>query len=155
VRSLQNHDQPVEEVHRGMRAAINLAGVHHEQVERGQEVATPGYLEPSRVVTIRLHCLADVKRPIKHRAPVRFRVGTSEIMGTVSLLDCDTVEPGQWGLAQVFLEAPATTTWGQPFVIRESSAAQTLGGGQVLQAVAKKIRRRHLESLERIERLWT
>ncbi len=155
VRSLQNHDRPVEEVHRGMRAAINLAGIHHEDVLRGQELATPGYLQPSRVLTVRLHCLADVKRPIKHRGPVRFHVGTSEIMGTVSLLDCDTIEPGQWGLAQLFLESPATATWGQPFVIRESSATQTLGGGQVLQPVAKKIRRRHLEILERIERLWS
>jgi selenocysteine-specific elongation factor len=154
VRSLQNHDQPVEEVHRGMRAAINLAGVRHEDVIRGQEVATPGYLEPSRMLTVRLHCLADARRPIKHRAPVRFHVGTSEIMGTLSLLDCDTIEPGQWGLVQVFLEEPATATWGQPFVIRESSATQTLGGGQVLQPAAKKIRRRHLEVLERVERLW-
>src|SRR5262249_36790812 len=51
VRSLQNHDTPVDEVHRGMRAAINLAGVHHEDVVRGQELATPGYLVPSKVVT--------------------------------------------------------------------------------------------------------
>ena len=134
-----------------MRAAINLAGVHHEDVVRGQELATPGYLVPSRTLTVRLHCLADVKRPIKHRAPVRFHVGTAEIMGTVSLLDCDTIEPGGWGLAQVFLEEPATATWGQPFVVRGPSATQTLGGGQVLQPVAKKIRRRHLEMLERIE----
>ena len=155
VRSLQNHDRPVEEVHRGMRAAVNLAGVHHEEVVRGQEIATPGYLVPSRVLTVRLHCLADARRPIKHRLPVRFHLGTAEIMGTVSLLDCDAVEPGAWGLAQLFLEEPATATWGQPFVIRESSATQTLGGGQVLQPVARKIRRRHLEMLERIERLWT
>src|SRR6516165_10549229 len=76
-------------------------------------------------------------------------------MGILSLLDCDAVEPGSWGLAQVFLEEPATATWGQPFVIRGSSATQTLGGGQVLQPVAKKVRRRHLEMLERIERLWS
>jgi selenocysteine-specific elongation factor len=155
VRSLQNHDRPVQESHRGQRSAINLAGVHHEDVVRGQELATPGYLVPSRVVTVRLHCLADARRPIKHRLPVRFHVGTAEIMGTVALLDCDTIEPGGWGLAQLFLEEPATATWGQPFVIRGSSATQTLGGGQVLQPVAKKIRRRHLEMLERIERLWT
>src|SRR5579871_1755745 len=155
VRSLQNHDTAIDEVHRGMRAAINLAGVSHEDVIRGQELATPGYLEPARVITVRLHCLADARRPIKHRLPVRFHVGTAEIMGTVALLDCDTIEPGQWGLAQLFLEEPATATWGQPFVVRESSGTQTLGGGQVLQPVAKKIRRRHLEILERIERLWT
>ncbi len=155
VRSLQNHDQSVEEVHRGQRAAINLAGVHHEDVVRGQELATPGYLVPARVLTVRLHCLADARRPIKHRAAVRFHVGTAEIMGTVALLDCDAVQPGGWGLAQVFLEEPATTTWGQPFVVRGPSATQTLGGGQVLQPVARKIRRRHLDVLERVERLWT
>jgi selenocysteine-specific elongation factor len=155
VRSMQNHDQPVEEVHRGMRAALNLAGVPLEDVVRGQELATAGFLQPARVVTVRLHCLGDLKRPIKHRAPVRFHIGTGEIMGTVSLLDCDTVAPGEWGLAQLFLEEPATCTWGQPFVLRGSSATLTLGGGQVLQPVAKKVRRRHLEVLERIEKLWT
>jgi selenocysteine-specific elongation factor len=155
VRSLQNHDQPVEEVHRGMRAAVNLAGVRHEDVVRGQEVATPGYLVPSRTLTVRLHCLADVRRPIKHRAPVRFHVGTAEVMGAVSLLDCDAVEPGAWALAQVFLEEPVTAVWGQPFVIRGSSATQTLGGGQVLQPAAKKVRRRHVAMLERVEKLWT
>jgi selenocysteine-specific elongation factor len=87
--------------------------------------------------------------------PVRFHVGTLEGMGTVSLLDCDSIEPGQWGLAQIFLEEPATAVWGQPFVVRSSSATQTLGGGQVLQPAAKKVRRRHLDSLERIEKLWT
>jgi len=155
VRSLQNHDAPVEEVHRGQRAAINLAGVRHEEVIRGQEIAAPGYLTPSRVLTVRLHCLGDMKRPIKHRLPVRFHVGTSEIMGVVALLDCDAIPPGQWGLAQLFLDEPATATWGQPFVVRDSSAEHTLGGGQVLQPAARKVRRRHLEMLERIERLWT
>ena len=155
VRSLQNHDPPVEEVHRGQRAAINLAGVRHEEVVRGQEIAAPGYLVPSRVLTVRLHCLSDMKRPIKHRLPVRFHVGTSEIMGVVALLDCDAIAPGRWGLAQLFLDEPATATWGQPFVVRDSSAQHTLGGGQVLQPAARKVRRRHLEMLERIERLWT
>lgn len=155
VRSLQNHDTAVEEIHRGQRAAINLAGVAHEDVIRGQEIATPGYLEPSRVVTVRLHCLAEMKRSLKHRMPVRFHVGTLEVMGTLSLLDCDQIDPGKWGLAQLFLDEPATASWGQPFVLRESSATYTLGGGQVLQPVAKKVRRRHLEVLERIERLWT
>jgi selenocysteine-specific elongation factor len=154
VRSLQSHDHAVEEVHRGMRAAINLAGVHHEDVIRGQELATPGYLVPSRVLTVRLHALKDTKRGIRHRASVRFHIGTAEIMGTISLLDCESIDPGGWGLAQVFLEEPATATWGQPFVVRAASATHTLGGGQVLQPVAKKVRRRHLEILTRIEKLW-
>jgi selenocysteine-specific elongation factor len=155
VRSLHNHDKPVEEVHRGQRAAINLAGVPHEAVVRGQELATPGYLIRSRTLTVRLLALADVRRPLKHRTEVRLHIGTAEAMATLSLLDCDALQPGHWALAQLFLDEPVTAVWGQPFVLRESSAVHTLGGGQVLQPVARKIRRRHLELLERVEKLWT
>lgn len=154
VRGLQNHDKPVEEIQRGQRAAINLAGVHHEDVQRGQELATPGYLKPSRVLTVRLHCLPAARKPLKHRASVRLHLGTAEILGVVSLLDEDALKPGGWGLAQLFLEEPAMAVWGQPFVLRDPSATYTVGGGQVLQPMAKKIRRRHLEMLERIELLW-
>ena len=154
VRGLTNHGQPVGEVHRGQRAGVNLAGVPHEAVRRGQELCTPGYLVASRVITVRLSASAEYRRPIKHRLPVRLHVGTAEVMGTVSLLDCDQIDPGRWGLAQLFLEEPVTTLWGQAFVLRDSSAEHTLGGGQVLQPVAGKIRRRHLESLSRIEQLW-
>jgi selenocysteine-specific elongation factor len=154
VRSLHNHDKPVDEVHRGQRAAINLAGVPHEQVQRGQELAAPGYLQPSRCLTVRLNALRDVRRPLKHRTEVRLHLGTAEAMATVSLLDCDAVAPGDWALAQLYLDESVTATWGQPFVLRESSAIRTLGGGQVLQPVARKIRRRHVEVLERVEKLW-
>jgi selenocysteine-specific elongation factor len=155
VRSLHNHDKPVDEVHRGQRAAINLAGIAHEDALRGQELATPGYLKPSRALTVRLLALPEVRRPLKHRTQVRLHVGTAEVMATLSLLDCDAIQPGHWGLAQLFAEDAVTATWGQPFVVRESSAAHTLGGGQVLQPVTRKIRRRHLEQLERIEKLWS
>jgi len=154
VRSLTNHGQPVEEVHRGQRAGVNLAGVPHEAVRRGQELCSPGYLVASRVITVRLSASAEFRRAIKHRLPIRLHVGTAEVMATVSLLDCDQIDPGHWGLAQLFLDEPVTTVWGQAFVVRDSSAEHTLGGGQVLQPVAGKIRRRHLESLARVEQLW-
>jgi selenocysteine-specific elongation factor len=154
VRSLNNHGTAVEEVHRGQRGAINLAGVPHEAVRRGQELAAPGYLVPSRVLTVRLHALADARRPIKHRLPARLHIGTAEVMATTSVLDADQIDPGKWAIAQLFLVEPVTAVWGQPFVLRDSSAEHTLGGGQVLQPNAIKLRRRHLESLERVEKLW-
>ena len=154
VRSMTNHGKPADELHRGQRGGLNLAGVPHEAVRRGQELATPGYLAPSKVLTVRLHTLAAHRKAIKHRLPCRLHVGTAEVMVTVSLLDADAIEPGQWGFAQLFLEAPVTVVWGQPFVLRDSSAEHTIGGGQVLQPCAVKLRRRHLEHLERVEQLW-
>ena len=155
IRSLQNHERSVEEVHRGQRAALNLAGVSCDEVARGQELATPGYLMPSRCLTVRLRYLPDARRPLKHRLEVRLHLGTSETMATLSLLDCDELKPGEWAFAQLFTDAAVVATWGQPFVMRESSALHTLGGGQVLQPNARKIRRRHVESLEHVERLWS
>ena len=155
VRGLHHHDQKVSQVRRGMRAALNLAGVPHEEVVRGQELASPGVLEPSRVVTVRLYCLPGATRPIKHRSTVQFHAGTSALSAKLALLDCDALEPGAWGLAQLFLSAPAVTVWGQPFIVRDSSATFTLGGGQILQPVARKVRRRHTEVLARIEHLWS
>ncbi|HSQ55808.1 MAG TPA: selenocysteine-specific translation elongation factor, partial [Gemmata sp.] len=153
IRAVSNHGVAVAEVHRGQRAGVNLAGIPHEAVRRGQELCTPGYLVPGRVLTVRLFASAEFRRPIKHRLPLRVHVATAEVMGAVSLLDCDHVDPGQWAIAQLFVEEPVTTIWGQAFVLRDASAEHTLGGGQVLQPAATKIRRRHIEALENLERL--
>ncbi len=155
VRGLNQHGKTVVEIHRGQRGAINLAGISLESVHRGQELAKPGYLRPSRVLTVRLQALASMRRAIKHRLPCRLHLGTAEVLASVSVLDRDQIDPGEWALAQLFLEEPVTAVWGQPFVLRDSSAEWTLGGGQVLQPTATKLRRRHIEHLEQAERLWS
>jgi selenocysteine-specific elongation factor len=154
VRGLNNHGTAADEVRRGQRAAINLAGVPHDRIRRGQELARRGYLVPARVLTVRLTASAETRAPVKHRLPLRLHVGTAEVMATLSLLDCDALQPGERGLAQLFLAEPVTAVWGQPFVLRDSSAEHTLGGGQVVQPTAGKVRRRHVEAIEHIELLW-
>ncbi len=134
-------------------AAINLPSVAHSEIGRGQELARIGYLLPTRVLTVHLKALANLRRPLKHRTEVRLHLGTADIMATVSLLDCDAIESSGVAFAQLFLAEPVTAVWGQPFVLRDSSAEHTLGGGRVLQPVAKKIRRRHMEMLRWIEPL--
>jgi selenocysteine-specific elongation factor len=157
VRGLHSHDAPVEEAVRGQRAALNLAGVPHEEVVRGHELATPGWLLPSRVLTVRLSALPATagprRRPLRHRLPVRLHIGTAEVMAEVALLDADALNPGASALAQLFLATPVPAVWGQPFVLRESAATLTLGGGRVLQPVARKLRRRDADALARLAAL--
>ncbi len=153
VRSLQNHGRQAEEVHRGQRAAINLAGVHHDQLGRGHELATPGHLVPSRRLSIRLNLLPSARRPLKHRARVRLHVGTAELMAGISLLDRDQLDPGDSALAQAFLSRPAVTTWRQPLVVRSESPVATIGGGHVLDPDAPKLRRRQQSGLTRLDDL--
>jgi selenocysteine-specific elongation factor len=150
---VQNHDQPADEVHRGQRAAINLAGVHHDAIGRGQEIATPDHLVPSRLMTVSLGLLASAARPLKNPARVRLHVGTAELIASVVLLDRDRLEPGQSAAAQLFLNEPAVTTWGQPFVVREESPMVTVGGGQVLDPRARKLARNQPATIEWLDRL--
>ena len=141
VRGLQNHDRTVEEVHRGQRAAVNLAGVRHEAIGRGHELATPGHLVPSRLVTAQVSVLASALRPLKHRSRVRVHVGTAELLATVALLDRTSLAPGEAAPAQLFLNGPAVTVWSQPLVIRSESPLETIGGGRILDPHAQRLRK--------------
>jgi selenocysteine-specific elongation factor len=132
VRGLQNHDSKVDWISRGQRGAINLAGVSLADIERGYELATPGHLVPSTLLTVQLKVLERASRELKNRAGIRFHIGTAEVPGIVRLLDALELKPGQSGLAQIQLTEPVVASWRQPFVIRQPSPVETLGGGLVL-----------------------
>ena len=141
VRGLQNHDSGVESVRRGQRAAINLAGVHHSEIDRGHELSATAHLLPSALLTVKLHCLARNKKPFKDRTRIRFHVGTAELLGNVRLLGQTEVKPGEACLAQIFLNQPAVAVWNQPFVIRNQSPVETIGGGRVLAPNSRRLKK--------------
>jgi len=141
IRGLQSHDTAVQEVGRGQRAAINLSGIHYDEITRGQCLAQSGALRPSRILSVSLRASEQISRPIKHRTRVRLHVGTSETLGTLSLLGRGAVEPGEESFAQLFLSEDVAVAWGQPYVIRAVSPLETLGGGRILDVAATKIRR--------------
>jgi selenocysteine-specific elongation factor len=140
-------------VGRGARAAINLAGVHHGEIARGQELAAPGYLQASRVLSVEIVGSADAPRPLRHRVRYRLHLGTAEVSATLALLERDERASTDRQLAQLFLAEPVVAVYGQPFVIREESPPATLGGGRVLQPLARRLRRRDGGSLARLRRL--
>lgn len=169
VRGVQSHDEPVESVHRGQRAAINLAGIHHSDVLRGQELATPNYLRPSRLLTVRLTLLRTAPRPLKNRSRVRLHLGAADVLATVVLLSAEhpgdseatavpdiaqrSLLPGGTALAQLHLADEVVATWHQPFVIRWPSPVETIGGGTVLQPNAARIRPRDKMAIDRVWQL--
>ena len=147
VRGLQNHDESVEQVTRGQRAAINLAGIHHNDLTRGRELAAPGHLVSNRLLTVSLRLLESIPRGIKKRRQVRVHVGTAEELGSVQLLGVDELKPGEHAFAQLHLQNPVAVVWDQPFVVRDQSPMVTIGGGRVLDPSARKIRSTAHESL--------
>ncbi len=151
IRGLQTHRTSEEKALPGTRTAVNLAGVSHEEVQRGDVLTTPGWLHPTGALDGHLRMVADAPRPLKHNATVSFYTGTSETPAQVRLLDSDSMLPGESGWVQIRVKSPVAVVKGDFFVIRSSET--TLGGGNVVEPHAKRHRRLHAATLEHLERL--
>lgn len=147
VRGLQKHGHSVEQVRAGERAALNLAGVEHGQIERGDLLAAPDLFRPTSMFDARLRLLPSAPRALKQLARVRLHLGTREVLARVQLLDRDSLEPGAEGFVQVRLETPGVAVWGDRFAIRRYSPPLTIGGGIVLDPQPGRRRRRDAGAL--------
>jgi len=152
VRELQVHGQPAESVGPGQRAAFNLVGVERDQVARGDELASPGYLTPSRYLDARLQCLRG-SQPIKPTTRVRLAASTWEQMATVIVLEAQAIRPGESGLVQFRLRRPVVASFGQRFIIRDETARTTVGGGRMLRPVSRRLSRRQQDELAGLAKL--
>ena len=153
VRGLQVHNQSVQTAVAGMRTAINFQGLDKTEVDRGDVVAAPDTLVSSYMVDVHLHYLASNQKAIKNRRKVRFHSGTSEIMGTIILLDRDELAPGEQTVAQVRLDTSVTLVKDDPYVLRSYSPVRTIGGGKVINPLPVKHKRLRPEVVEPLSSL--
>ncbi|MCX5831857.1 MAG: selenocysteine-specific translation elongation factor [Deltaproteobacteria bacterium] len=144
VRGLQVHNRQVEEAEAGQRTAVNLQGIEKAAILRGDVLAHPATLSPSRRLDVSLEYLPAAGKKLKNRALVRLHVGASELITRVVLMDQDELEPGENAFAQLVLESPAVVMTRDRFVIRSYSPMTTIGGGMILDSQAVK-HKRHLE----------
>ncbi|MBI2866169.1 MAG: selenocysteine-specific translation elongation factor [Chloroflexi bacterium] len=151
IRGLQTHRHKVDPALPGTRVAANLVGIATEGVGRGDVVTTPGWLRPSLAADVQLRLLPDVGRPLEHAAVVTLHTGTGEMACRVRLLDSKELAPGDSSWAQLLLAGPLPVVKGDHFVLRAGN--RTLGGGQVVEANARRHRRQHRATLERLAAL--
>jgi selenocysteine-specific elongation factor len=143
VRGLQVHGQPVKQANAGQRTAVNLAGIDTAQIERGMVLAPPGRLRPAQILDVWIDVLPSAARPVRTRSRVRFHIGTTEVLGRVTVLDAfSEIPPGGGAVAQLRLEAPVVALHDDRFVLRSYSPAETIGGGKVINPAAAKHRRK-------------
>lgn len=145
VRGIQVHGEPVEEVEAGHRTAVNLQGLDSTEIERGMVLAPPEVLEPGYMLDCQLLYLASNTKPLKHRARIRVHVGTSEIIGRVSLLDRDELLPGEESIVQLLLEEKVAVWPQDRYVVRSYSPVFTIGGGEILGNLPFRKRKRLAE----------
>jgi selenocysteine-specific elongation factor len=150
IRGLQAHKHAVEEGVPGGRLAVNLAGVAKSDIARGDVLALPGTLQPSIALDVSLEVIAGAARPIQHNDELDVYVGAAEVPARVILLDADELAPGANGWAQLRLRRPLALMRGDRFILRVPSPSMTVGGGVVLDPVARRHRRHDPAVLARL-----
>ncbi len=154
VRGVHSGRKSVERAIAGQRTAVNLAGIDQAEVQRGMTLATPGRFRITRRIDARITLLPSARK-LKHRARVHFHAGTAETVAEIQLYSQSGLLPGQSGLAHLRLQDEVFLLPGDRFIVRQFSPVITIGGGSVLDALARRPTLRDTERgafLEALER---
>ena len=158
IRTLQNHHEEKDELPPGTRCALNLVGVTHTQVQRGDVVIRPDQWHLATVVDASLRVLNQLDHSISRRGAYVAYLGAGEHPVRMRILGPEVLGPGQEGSVRLFLPRSLPLLPGDRFVLRESGRAETVGGGCILDVDPQEraSRANPDRSLERVvrERGW-
>ena len=152
VRSIHAQNRSAEKGVAGQRCALNLVGedISKDSIRRGDVVLDPETHAPTERIDATLRVLAREPKPIGQWMPVRLHHAAAEVGARVVLLG-EAIPPGGEGLIQLVLDRPIAAAAGDRFVIRDTSAQRTIGGGRFLDLRAPARRRRAPERIAQLE----
>ncbi|MDQ3780522.1 MAG: selenocysteine-specific translation elongation factor [Chloroflexota bacterium] len=153
VRGLQTHQTKVDRALPGRRVAVNLSGVAVEQLHRGDTLAAPNLVTPTRRLDARLRLLADSPMTLEQNTAVDFFIGAAELPARITLLDREQLQAAESGWVQIRFQQPVAVLKGDRFIIRRPSPSITIGGGEIVDATPPRHRRFRPEVLDTLETL--
>ena len=132
IRALQSLGREVASAGPGSRLAINLAGIDHDRLRRGDVVVRDGDWHVTSMVDASITVLAALDHPLSRRGAHTVHVGSDEIPVRVRVLGPESIAPGESGFVRLHLSREVPLLPGDRYVLRESGRGETVGGGEVL-----------------------
>jgi elongation factor Tu len=133
VTGLETFGKPMEEAQAGDNVALLLRGVPRDSVRRGQVVAAPGSVVPSRRFTARVYVLSAREggrtTPVSTGYRPQFYLRTADVVGVLDLGEAAVARPGDTVAVTVELGRDLPLEPGLGFAIREGG--RTVGAGTV------------------------
>ena len=153
VRSLHAQNRPTDRGVAGQRCALNLAGdgISKDAIARGQVVLDPDLHAPTDRIDASLRLLATEQKPVTQWMPARLHHAATEIGARIVLLGDTPIPPGGEATVQIVLERPIAAAAGDRFVLRDTTAQRTIGGGKFLDLRAPSRKRRTPERLAQLQ----
>ena len=150
LRSVQVYGRDSARAMAGQCAALNIPQWDQKAVERGNVITISDYFAPHQWYLCELKLLDQEKGDLKNAAQVKFHTGTSETPASVYLFQEGSLKPGRQCLIQVFLDNPIVAGPRDHFILRSLSPTRTLGGGMIVEAIEKRLKRTHPGVLQEI-----
>ena len=146
IRGLQMSGKPIASAHAGERTAVNLSGIDHAEIARGDVLTHVNQLDVTSTVDVAVDWL-ERGNLLRRRQQFLLHSGTAEIPVSLKLLHRGSA------FARLWLSQPALLLPEDRFVLRRPSPAATVAGGVVLDAFPpSRLNRarteRRLQSLE-------
>ncbi len=158
VRGIQSHGRAVPRVGPGHRVALNLAGVQHDGIGRGDALVAADQWHRCTRFDAALTTLASIDHEVTRRGAWALALGSGEHAVRVRILGTEAIPAGGSGLIRVHLPHPLPLVPGDRFVLRDHGREETIGGGEVLDVapVRAASKARPDRSVERVvaERGW-
>lgn len=132
IRSIQTLGHTVERVDPGQRVALNLVGVEHAQLRRGDCVIQVARWRPTARFDASLKVLDTLDHRVSRRGAHVAYVGSGEFPVRVRILGSETLGPGDEGLVRIHVAQHLALLPGDRFILREAGRNETVGGGEVL-----------------------
>jgi selenocysteine-specific elongation factor len=111
---------------------LNLAGIAHDAVGRGDVIVTPGRWLPTKRFDATLEVLASLDHDVSRRGAYLAYIGSREVPAKVRVIGSDALSPGTAGTVRLHLPVALPLLPGDRYVLRESGRDETVGGGEVL-----------------------
>ena len=155
VRSIHAQNKKVNQAQAGQRCAINLSGadITREHLQRGNWLVQGNTPPPQLRMDAIFRISANEVNSFRHLTPVHLHLGTGHTMARVAVLQGVSIEPGGQGMVQLVLHEPMGAVAGDRFILRDSSAQRTIGGGVILDVFAPAKGRSKWERLKELDLL--
>ncbi len=132
VRGLQSHHQDLQVAQPRNRVAVNLTGIGHSQLGRGDALVRAGDWHFTSMVDAELQALTALSHPISRRGAYVAYVGSGEFPVRMRVIGRSEIEPGATAAVRLYLARSIPLLPGDRFILRESGRNETVGGGEIL-----------------------
>lgn len=132
IRALQNHNQEISQVGPGNRVAVNLTGISHSDIGRGDVLVNAHSWHHTSMIDAELHVLASLDHDVTRRGAYAAYIGSAEFNIRMRVLGEGKIRPGETGAVRIYLDRQLPATVGDRFVLREHGRDETVGGGLFL-----------------------